>query len=208
MCELNELVLETRCYPHGSFERQKRLNLIIAKMQRSTQIWKAPNVPRDDYQEALQQTWLWFCENLDRYDPSKAGVMTWFNNNLRFKILNRWQEIQRQRANFIDLETPLNKDEAPSMWNIPDSRPEPSTLMEDLLEWLEKNKKELKRIHVRNCPDVNCYILIRCRLPPEPIPWETLSKELKAAVPTLSGFYQRECITQLQRFAREGGYHS
>lgn len=207
MGELDALTLEICRYPKGSQERQKRLNLLIVKMQRSRQIWNAPQMPRNDYQEALQKTWLWFCQHLDRYDPTQASVMTWFNNRLKFTILHQWRRIKTENARLIQLNSSLDE-ENESFWeNIPDPRLEPSSMLQDLHEWLQSNQQELRRIHLRNCPEANCYTLIPHRLPPQPTPWERLSQKFKVPLPTLSGFYHRECLPQLQKFAKEYGYN-
>ena len=80
MSELQEtvenLIAEACSHPPGSLKRQTHLTQIIRLI--SNQLWRdqAPY-----YQDALQQTWVYFCRNLCEattgfaYDPDKANVV-------------------------------------------------------------------------------------------------------------------------------------
>ena len=85
--QIQILVAEACCHPVGSAKRQKCLTQIIRQV--STQLWHE-TVPY--YQDALQQTWIYFCQNLceaktgNAYDPEKAGVVTWLNAYLKRRL--------------------------------------------------------------------------------------------------------------------------
>ena len=40
--------------------KAKLLQQILSTMDRSDKLWRGPGVPRDLYEEALQNNWLWF----------------------------------------------------------------------------------------------------------------------------------------------------
>ena len=81
--QLCQLVIETCYYPRSSLERQKGLNEIVWRIQQSGKLMSCIGVP--DYEDAIQQTWLYFCRNLceattgDAYNPERASVITWLN---------------------------------------------------------------------------------------------------------------------------------
>jgi hypothetical protein len=81
----------------------------------------------------------------------------------------------------------------------------PPPILEEIREWVEREGTQLRRIYVRDRPDVNCQVLILRRLPPETA-WETLSQEFGVAIATLSNFYQRECFLRLLMFGQSQGY--
>lgn len=74
--------------------KAKLLQQILSAMDRSDKLWRGAGVPRDLYEEALQNNWLWFTTNLAKYDPSRATVMHWFNQYLKWSI----SELQRKQA--------------------------------------------------------------------------------------------------------------
>ncbi|HEY9859034.1 MAG TPA: hypothetical protein V6D16_05985, partial [Candidatus Obscuribacterales bacterium] len=71
--QLRQLVMAACGQPRGSLERQRALNQLIWQIQRSGKLLRGVGVP--DYEDALQQTWLYCCRNLcealtgNAYDP-------------------------------------------------------------------------------------------------------------------------------------------
>jgi hypothetical protein len=63
---------------------------------------------------------------------------------------------------------------------------------------------ELCGTYIKGRPDVNCQVLILKRLPPE-VSWKELSEEFGLSIPTLSSFYQRQCLPRLRKFAELQG---
>jgi hypothetical protein len=77
--------------------------------------------------------------------------------------------------------------------------------LEDLETWAQTDSEgELRRTCIKGRPDVNCQVLILKRLPPE-VSWKELSEEFTLSIPTLSSFYQRQCIPRLRKFAESEG---
>lgn len=208
MDEFEEHVQKACCHPRGSKERNKRLNEMIWRIQQSGKLWRDVGVP--DYEDALQQTWLYFCRNLceattgDRYDPQRASVMTWLNAYLKARLDDR--RLAAYFDNNVKAKPMLSKDgELLDPLEFIQARPDPPPILEDIREWLEKEGCHLRRIHLRDRPDINCQVLIEHRLPPETA-WFVLAQGFGVAIATLSNFYQRECFPLLLNFGKSQGY--
>lgn len=204
--QILQLVQETCQHPRGSIERQKGLHKIFLLIQQTGKLLRGTGVP--DAEEALQKTWLYFCRNLceactaeEPYNSEKGSVITWLNGYLKYRLEdsrrvgsnNTIRPIQDQNGEELD---PVNL--------IP-ARPEAPPILEEIQEWLKKEANNLRRIHVQGRPDINCLVLIERRLPPE-TSWKDLSDEFGVSIPTLSGFYQRQCFPRLLNFGKSQGY--
>ncbi|WP_254175308.1 sigma-70 family RNA polymerase sigma factor [Planktothrix pseudagardhii] len=206
--QLQALIIKTCSYPKGSLERQRGLNQIVSQIQQSGKLFRGAKTAH--YEDALQQTWLYFCRNLceattgDCYNPNQASVTTWLNAYLKRRLQDIQQKIAQEQL--IVATSPLsNEDECfDPVDNLP-AQPTAPPILEEIRDWLEQEKRQLSRIHVRNRPDINCYILIQYRLPPE-TSWEALSQKWGVPIPTLSNFYQRECFPRLLNFGKSQGY--
>ena len=206
--QLRQLVIAACGQPRGSLKRQRALNQLIWQIQRSGKLLRGVGVP--DYEDALQQTWLYCCRNLcealtgNAYDPELASVITWLNAYLKRRLSDRQREVFQQQAEraFGQLA------ETGEVINPIDTLPTPANpppILEEIREWVERESRQLRRIHVRDRPDINCEVLILRRLPPETA-WEALSQEFGVAIATLSNFYQRECFPRLLKFGQTQGY--
>ena len=77
---LDSLVTEACKHPPGSAARQRNLTRIIRLI--SPKLWRE-HTPY--YQDALQQTWVYFCHNICEgrtgraYDPDRGTIVTWLN---------------------------------------------------------------------------------------------------------------------------------
>ena len=213
MNELQEkvqtLIAEACRHPVGSPQRQRRLTQIIRLV--ANQLWKE-NVPY--YQDALQQTWIYFCQNLCEgktgrvYAPEKATVVTWLNAYLKRRLQDGYIDLQKQRARTVSRSAAgANSDDQPldpidRLAAPPDAPP----LLAEVRIWAESDPEDkLTRIHIANHPHITCQLLILKRLPPE-TPWKDLAIELGVSIGTLSSFYQRQCQPLLREFGRSQGY--
>ncbi|MDZ8186754.1 MAG: sigma-70 family RNA polymerase sigma factor [Nostoc sp. ChiSLP02] len=213
MSDLNEqltyLIAQARRHSPGSPQRQKLLTQVIRLVQ--GKLWKE-NTPY--YQDALQQTWLYFSRNVcdgltgQTYDPTQGTVITWLNAYLKRRLqdfsLNQNRElattvsVRVRQSNSGDIET------IDPMDNIP-ANPETPPILENLEIWVETDPDtELRSTHIKGRPDVNCQVLILKRLPPE-VSWKELSEDFGLPIPTLSSFYQRQCLPRLRKFAEREG---
>ena len=202
-----QLIQETCQHPSGSLARQKGLNQIILLIQKTGKLLRGTGIP--DAEEALQETWWFFCRNLceatsakEPYNPDKSSVITWINNYFSYRLQDKRISYYEQKSKFDFL---LEENDQLDPANLIPAPTEPRPILNEIQEWLKTNSPELKRIHIRNRPDVNSYILISRRLPPEKS-WLDLSVEFGIPVATLSNFYQRQCFPRLLNFGKSQAY--
>ena len=202
-----QLIQETCQHPSGSLARQKGLNQIILLIQKTGKLLRGTGIP--DAEEALQETWWFFCRNLceatsakEPYNPDKSSVITWINNYFSYRLQDKRISYYEQKSKFDFF---LEENDQLDPANLIPAPTEPRPILNEIQEWLKTNSPELKRIHIRNRPDVNSYILITRRLPPE-ISWLDLSIEFGIPVATLSNFYQRQCFPRLLNFGKSQAY--
>jgi hypothetical protein len=199
--QIEQLVIEACSHPPGSRERQINLTKIIRLVNR--ELWQENT---SYYEDALQQTWIYFCQNLcegktgQPYDRDRASVITWLNNYLKRRLQDYYINAQKQQAKIInpsDRTDSLDKIEARSM---------ASSLLEEVRKWVESDRhKKLRRLHIQARPEINCQVLILRRLPP-PTSWRILAEEFNISPKTLSSFYQRQCLPLLREFGQSEGY--
>jgi hypothetical protein len=184
------LLIAIACgHPRGSFKRQRNLTKIIQIVQESGQFKK---ISSPDYEDALQLTWIHLCRNLcHQYDPEKGSLITWLNGYLKWRIL----DIQQPKPT-VPIE---DAQDFPAQPDIP-------PLLEDIKNWVETDPDgQLRRIHIRNHPEITAQMLILRRLPPE-TSWQDLSTEFGISLSTLSNFYQNKCLPLLRNFGKSEGY--
>jgi DNA-directed RNA polymerase specialized sigma24 family protein len=201
--ELQALIATASCYPPGHPMRQKIITQLIRIIQ--PRLWKE-NTP--DYADALQQTWLYLCRHLDRYNGDRGSVVTWLNAHLKWRLF----DLRQRSARYDAIHQPLQGDQASGLLAIDPPAPmrssgAPLPLTVDLVrEWVETDPTgELGRIHLNNHPQVTCQVLLLRRLPP-PTKWRVLSQEWQVPLPKLSAFYYRECLPRLRDFGESEGY--
>jgi hypothetical protein len=205
--QLRELVDRACSHPPGSAVRQKSLTQIIRTIDRK--LWREYTA---GYEDALQQTWLYFCRNIceattgERYNPDRASLITWLNNYLK----RRLQDVQigesQAKRDFVPAQIQGKDGETIDVIEQQPAPPDIPPILEDLHRWAETDADgTLTSTHIKGHPQVNAQLLILRRLPPE-TSWEQLAKELGIAIPTLSAFYQRKCMPKLHNFAESEGY--
>lgn len=205
--QLRCLVAEACGHRPGSPQRQKLLTQIIRLTSRK--LWRE-STPY--YQDALQQTWLYFCRNIcegltgQAYDATYGSVVTWLNAYLKHRLQDFYLKQNRELAKTapVRLGQNDNNDIIDPVDNLP-ANPQSPPILEDLEDWAKTDSDgELRRICIKGRPDVNCQLLILKRLPPE-VSWRELSEELGLSIPTLSSFYQRQCLPRLRKYAEAEG---
>lgn len=195
------LVAEARRHLPGSVERQKTLTKIIRLI--STKIWQE-DTPY--YPDALQQTWMYLCQNLcerntgEAYNPSDGSLVAWLNAYLKQRLQELYLEQIQQADTHILKSSQVN--ETSNQYYLK-ANPN-SSLLEDVTRWIEADPKdELHRIYIEGHPEITCQELLRRRLSPV-TSWEDLAAEFKLPISTLSSFYQRQCIPRLGEFDQQG----
>lgn len=203
---LQKLVAEACSYPPRSLQRRQKLNEVVRVVMRSGKLWQE-NTPY--YKDALQQTWLYFCRNPEKYDPTSCSVITWLDNSLKWRLRDcRQSEAKAQFQRTFDLTSggegsanPIN-----TLENPPCHSDRPLAILEETREWVETDPTgELSSVHVKKRPDVTCQVLMHRRLPPE-MSWESIALEFNLPPSTAPNFYKRECLPRLRKFALNQGY--
>ncbi|MDJ0588951.1 MAG: sigma-70 family RNA polymerase sigma factor [Pleurocapsa sp. MO_226.B13] len=203
---LVQLVQEACEYPHGSKQRQKKLTQIIRLV--SNKLW---NEDTPYYEDALQDTWIYFCQNIcegktaKAYDPSQASVVTWLNNYLKWRLKDGYIKTEKQRKQTTPVRVDKSNKIIDPVENLP-AKIDVPPILEEIEKWvLEDPEYKLRQTHLDNHPQITCQVLILRRLPPE-TPWKTLAEEYQVSAGTLSSFYQRKCKPLLREFSKFQGY--
>jgi hypothetical protein len=209
--ELEQLIEEACKHPPGSLQRQQNLTKIIRLTGKK--LWRE-NTPY--YQDILQRTWQFFCENVcegktgSAYDRNKGSLITWLNYYLKGKLKSAYIARQKQQTRIVDTTSIISRSgETEEIINpieqIPAS-PDLPPILERVREWVEKDPSgELTKVHIEGYPQIDCQTIILKRLPPE-TSWKELAEEFNLSISTLSSFYQRQCLPRLRNFGKSEGY--
>lgn len=208
--QLRQLVEDACAHPPGHPTRQKNLTRIIRLV--SGKLWRDSS---PGYADALQQTWIFFCQNLcerttgERYDPDRSTVVTWLNYYLKRRLQDFQINQQKQQSRTATPKVRTGRSGGEEVLDPLDTvaaEPDVPPILDQVRQWAEADRSgELRRVCVEGHPDVTCQRLILRRLPPE-TSWKELSEELGLSVSTLSSFYQRQCLPRLRKFGESEGY--
>ncbi|WP_375500565.1 sigma-70 family RNA polymerase sigma factor [uncultured Nostoc sp.] len=201
--QLQHLVAQACSHPAKSLMRRQKLSEIVRVVMKSGKLWKENTAY---YNDALQQTWLYFCRNPEQYNPQSCSVITWLDNCLKWRLQDfRSREAQIQ-AKTIPLSSLEIENTTGAIENLPAAADIPPILQETY-QWVSTDPdNDLTSTHVKGRPEVTCQILILRRLPPE-TPWKNIAKEFNLPPSTAPNFYKRECLPRLRNFALRQGYH-
>ncbi|HIK18431.1 MAG TPA: sigma-70 family RNA polymerase sigma factor [Leptolyngbyaceae cyanobacterium M33_DOE_097] len=207
--ELRRLVIQACQHPVGSPLRQRYLTQVIRLV--SPNLWREPS---PYYADALQQTWVYFCQNIcdrgtgERYNPDRSSVVTWLNYYLKRRLQDFHIYAQQQQQRYVS-PRPGRSGEVSDTFDPLDqvaAEPDVPPILERVWAWAQADATgELCQTHIEGRPDVSCQVLILRRLPPE-TSWKDLSTEFGLPIPTLSSFYQRKCLPRLRKFGESEGY--
>jgi hypothetical protein len=151
---------------------------------------------QDIYNEALQELLLYICQNIHKYDATRASVITWVNFLLerRFfpeaiaKILNPKIPNQQSITQFPDLDILASKEE-------------PINLTEIVKDCIESDPDNIfKKKHIENCPRANFQTLALRRISGKS--WKDISAEFDIKLQTVSSFYYR-CVSEFSPKLKE-----
>lgn len=207
---LRELVQEVCQYPAKSPQRRKGLNRIVRLIQQSRKLWRENT---SYYEDALQETWLYFSRNLceattsaNPYNPELGSVITWLNAYLRRRLQDWQQQENEERVRRANSQVSRETGELLDPLDTVPAKSEAPPLVEQIKAWAEADQTgELRRTHIKGHPEVNCQALILRRLPLE-TQWKDLAAEWGLSISTLSGFYEKQCRPRLKEFGQSEGY--
>lgn len=178
----------------GSPARQRHLTKVIRQV--TPKLWRESVAY---YQDAVQQTWVYFCKNVcGRYDPELGSVSTWLNAFLKRRLQDFYIESQKRRSREISSLQSRDGESIDVIDNLADvdrsilDAEQP--LWEKVRAWAQADTTdELRSTYIKGHPEVTCQVLILRRLLSE-ASWKQLSEEYGIPIPTLNSFYQRKCM--------------
>lgn len=200
--KLQQLLSQAVASPARSCQRRKALNEVVRLIQQSGRLRRG-NFP--EYQEALQNTWLYLCQCPEKYDPKRGSVINWFNATLNFRLRDVYKAIKRDQDKRI-IPGPADTDfHADPIENIPAPDAIPP-MLEHTLQWIEADSKEvLRNTQMRTRSDITCQILLLRRFPPS-VRWDSIAEEFCVSRSAVVMFYLRKCLPLLRQFGVEQGY--
>lgn len=189
---LKQLALEIQKLPAPSEWRQHLLGELIKAIRLSGRLCRphrtkfSPSFYELLYEEAVNETLIYVCQNIDKYDPERGitkKFITWVNFHLDKLVIDCRRRFGNVETNFSFSLTELEKIEVPQ-----NSYPL-SDLIRDYIEEDAENLFKLAQIEKQ--PEANFRAIALARFSGKS--WEEISEELGVVVPTLSSFYQRCC---------------
>lgn len=185
---LKQLALAAQKHPPMTKERQLALTQLYEEILKSGRLCRPyrdwdylQGIYEDVYNEALQELWIYICQNIDSYNPERAPVMRWINFLMETRFfrreLDKLKNIKVERRTLAELE------------NIPNPEEE-TPLLERVKQYIEEDPEGiLKEHYIENRPDANFQIVAQKRLNGQA--WKSISDDLGIKIPTLSSFYNR-----------------
>lgn len=200
--QLREWITAACGHPPGSPARQRHLTKVIRVV--SGKLWREGVAY---YQDAVQQTWVYFCKNICiKYDPNLGSVSTWLNAYLKRRLQDFYIDTQKRRVNEISAWQDKDGDVVDVTAGLVDERGDVEPIWDKVKTWAEEDATgELQKLHIEGYPQVTCQVLILRRLLSE-TSWKALSEEYGVPIPTLSSFYRRQCMPRLRKFGESEGY--
>lgn len=191
--QLRELVVVVQQHSYGTLERRIALTQLVNEIWQSGRLCypyrgQFQEVYEDIYDEAVQSLFFYICQNdnLRKYDPERASVITWVNMLLtrRFfpeaipKIIGKENEISLENSDLelLDLSKPLS-------------------LVEQVRQCIEDDPEGIFRNeHIKGHLEANFQAIAIRRY--SGVPWKEISAEWNINIQTLNNFYQR-CLKKL-----------
>jgi DNA-directed RNA polymerase specialized sigma24 family protein len=193
---LKQLALEIQQLSPQTELRQHLLGELIKAIRLSDKLCRphrqkfAPAFYELLYEEAVNETLLYVCQNIDKYDPQRGRdkkFITWVNFHLDKLVIECRRKFGNLETNFFASLADIEKIEIPEA---------PSLLSDLIREYIEEDAENLfRQAQIENQPRANFRAIALARFAGKS--WEEISAELGIAVPTLSSFYRRCC----QKFA-------
>ncbi|MGK7890683.1 MAG: hypothetical protein AB4042_15230 [Leptolyngbyaceae cyanobacterium] len=205
---LKQLVAQACDRPPNSPQRQRLLQELHYRVMASRRLWREA-VPY--YNDALQDMWVHCCQQLEEYDPERAGVITWLDANLR-RFLRRYRDrAQRDQTRHLSTFADDEGDTSHPVDTLP-SRPDVSPPLEmeaQTVDWVRTDPDgTLTTTCFRKRADINAQVLFLLRFPAK-TPWKAIATQFSltpAEATDLPKFYNRRCLPLLRAFGKDQGY--
>lgn len=186
--QLKNLAILAQSYPQLSQERRWALTQLLETTLHSGQVKCLSKDPfyKDIYENALQNLWLYVCQNIDKYNPERSSFINWIVMMLHRHFLKK--AISDVTGNHFNKSlAPLDIDTLADTLFLQEQKP---SLLEEIKEYVELDPEKTFRYHyIRNYPKANFQNLVKMRLSGES--WQNISRDLGVKVSTLNRFYYR-----------------
>jgi DNA-directed RNA polymerase specialized sigma24 family protein len=196
---LKQLALEIQSLPARSEQRQHLLGELIQAIRLSGRMCRphrqkfVPAFYELLYEEAVSETLLYICRNLDKYDPQRGKdkkFMTWVNFHLDKFVIECRRKFSGLETSFFPFLSEIEKMATPE---------DPFQFSDLVREYIEEDTEALfSNTKIANRPDANFRAIALARFAGKS--WEEISLELGILIPTLSSFYQRCCRKFSEKF--------
>ena len=221
--QLQKLIEEVCRYEEGTPQRQKALNSLLVIVQ------QFPGIKKDghqDYLEALNKTWEWFCRSIHKFDNSKVDsseslqitLTRWINGYLKWRIKDLYASDSHYT---ISLDQPISNDEGSKVTRLDilsDSqggsisldlldikiaeiqKRDRKTWGERITEFIQQDAgNDLKRRCIRNNAECNCQLLSQRLLLAKPShKIADIARELNVSNQTIYSHWKKKCLPLLK----------
>ncbi len=188
--DLSKLAILAQQHPPRSLERYLALSKLCNYMMRSGKLYypilaQPSPLDQDIYEEVKQNLFLYICQNIEKYDPNRASLITWAN----FLLYHRFFPEAQIKINDKYIVQNLHKFDQEQ---IPSPNPEP-TRSELVREYLESDPDNiLKNTYIRNHPEANYQSLALRYCNGET--WKEIATDLNLSISAITSFYYRNSV--------------
>jgi len=185
--ELTQLAISAQQHPPMSLQRRVALNKLVSSIIQSGKLshphqYRYSQLYQDIEQEAYQNLFFYLCQNIEKFDPSRASLITWLN----FLLTHRFFQDAHAKIKDNYLDQPRQE----FSHQIPANSDQNTILSELVREYLESDPENiLKNEYIRNHPKANYQCLALRRFAGQQ--WREIAADLNLSISTLSRFYQR-----------------
>lgn len=189
---LEDLASTAQQYPHLSEQRQLALTKLVHTIMQSGRLCYpqrrqfSADVYEDIYNEALQELFLYICQNIDKFDSERSSVIRWVNFLLErrffFEATRKFFGHQKVTT-FIDIEVDniAAAEETRDITNI-------------LMECINLDPENLlKKEYIKEHPQANFQALAQQRMLGKS--WKEIAAKYNLNISTVSCFYYR-CLNK------------
>lgn len=218
---INQIAQEAKNAAPDSSQRRLALNLLVEAIQIADKFGRPqglfsfpPGLYEYIYNEAIQETVLYICQNIDKYDPSRGDLMGWVNFLLprRFsdvrdkymkqgitkspKIVRNKTDDQQSGLKIVFLD---NAENLEIFWQ----KEKAVSKSQQLRDFLESDPDSLFRnAHITGRPDVNFQVVALEKVWGDKT-WKSLADKWQIdSIQTLSSFFNR-CLKKFRHLFLE-----
>lgn len=207
--QLEQLALTAKQYaviaqnnPEKSWELRRALNILVSAIQNSKRICRYESPP-DIYEEALQETWIYFCKSIKQFQG--GSVVAWVNYILKRRCLDAIRRRRRYETGKESLDAPLRYQGEDLERTFGDTIPDPKNFPSDLemlLQYIDEDSEGLfQQRHIEAHPEANFREIILQQLNGKSI--KDMSSEWNIPQQTVYSFFKRSWAYFLPKIQKD-----